>query len=395
MHHSTARYKFLDNFPRFSRNWTRRKGPIRLDALPDDILILIFSASTLDTVFALRLTCTTFSSLFTTYAQHIVIPVARCTFPHNVLLLRNPQPTFSWLKALIPQYLAATLVEYQFFSPERRGIPSEDPFGDELRSRVAGGWNVLSHLSSIARSVHALDASAILPLSSLDLKSLSPQRYRAEVARRREKMVLERRLAYIAAMPVEQAQDYVIMFTLLSFVFKILPWTLTELKLRLPPWMFDFGNGIDAARLVRRGESWMTWFILHEGPQLFWEQWWRLPWLDCDRRDYVRERALEAFFQRDVKEKELARYPETMWRDADEEWHGELRRMAWGVQRAVQEKSGGNHHYGHVRYFHDYENGGRSRQIAQSRLDVPFAVNFRAWESTTGGAREPQTNLQG
>jgi hypothetical protein len=59
------------------------------------------------------------------------------------------------------------------------------------------------------------------------------------------------------------------------------------------PWTFEWGGGIDGLRSIRQGKSWLTWFIRDEGPDLFWNQWWKL--LRDAAQNYTRARATEAF----------------------------------------------------------------------------------------------------
>jgi hypothetical protein len=59
------------------------------------------------------------------------------------------------------------------------------------------------------------------------------------------------------------------------------------------PWILDWGNGIDGSRSIRQDKSWLSWFILDEGPDLFWNQWWNLPHETA--QNYIRDRATEDF----------------------------------------------------------------------------------------------------
>ena len=359
---------------------------MHLDELPDDVLIVIMAQCQVDDIFALSLTCSTFRNVLHNYPTHIVPSVAQCSFPQCELLLRDPDSTFTWLKGLIPQQLAAILVDrHGHIDRSLPGIRAEDTDGDALRARISNGWRVLGRLSQIAKDVYASDAKAVLPLSEAALKKLHPSNYKAKLAQRTENAILAKRLQYISEMESRDAQDYIIMFTMLSKVFCVnTPWCEPLGPSSSPPWIFDFGQGIDAPRLVRLGESWMTWFILQQGPQLFWEQWWRRRMSKPSRGakgDYVRRRALEAFLDKPkINEQDLARPPGEEWKDANKDWHDEQRRMAGAVQAAIKERGGGDIQRT-LRYFPSYHNYivARGREEYSIMDCVPFTINFRTW----------------
>ncbi|KAK3215546.1 hypothetical protein GRF29_8g328258 [Pseudopithomyces chartarum] len=382
------RQKLLGRLPRSSGSgaWARRKQLLRLDELPDDVLILILSQCQVDDIFALSLTCSTFRNVLVNYSTHIIPSVAQNTFPQCNLLLRDADSTFTWLKGLIPQHLAAILVDrHGHIDISLRGIPAEETRGDALRARVTNGWRVLGHLSQIAKEVYRSDAKAVLPLSEATLKTLHPSSYRAKLAQRMENIILEKRLQYVSKMEASDAQDYVLLFAMLSVAFRVnTPWCPSLGLSSAPPWIFDFGQGIDAPRQVRLGESWMTWFILQQGPRLFWEQWWRRRRLIPSRGakgEYVRMRAIEAFLDKPkIDQQDLALPPGDEWKDANQDWHDEQRRMAGAVQQAIKEKSGGDHQHT-LRYFPGYHRNASGHGQGDSILDcVPFTINFRTWK---------------
>lgn len=197
------RHRLLGNIPGFKRRNVARS--LRLDNLPDDVLILILAQCHIDGIFALRLTCSVFRDVFTTYSAHIIPSVARLTFPRSKLLL-HPQTapegyTFTWLKDRIPHQLAAILVDRNRFvhgqtNDFRNGIPAEDALGSDFRIRVANGWLVLGRLSNIAKEVYSLDAKDILHLANKKTIWAMPHtaRYDAEIVWLREELILERRL---------------------------------------------------------------------------------------------------------------------------------------------------------------------------------------------------------
>jgi hypothetical protein len=135
-----------------------------------------------------------------------------------------------------------------------------------------------------------MHAKAVLK-STTDLawKVFYPSRFEFEVFRQREDLILKRRLEYIKNLTDDLAKDYKLMFMLLSSVFRT---SVSNYGDDFKPWIFDWGCGIDGQRLLRRGNSWLTWFILHEGPDLFWQQWWALPSDRAETKNYIRDRSI-------------------------------------------------------------------------------------------------------
>ncbi|KAJ4351942.1 uncharacterized protein N0V89_007287 [Didymosphaeria variabile] len=391
------RHRFFNNVPGLKRrngNHTRGRQSLRLDDLPDDILILVLAQCHVDDIFALRLTCSIFRDVFSTYSAHIIPAVARCTFPRSGLLL-DPQTapvgyTLTWLKDRIPMQLAAILVDrYRIIYEEelvgfRLGIPAEDALGSELRTRVGTGWRILRRLSNIAKEVYYLDAKEILSLLQKKTSWLlaHTSRYETEIVRLREELILRRRLEYAGSMSIREAQDYVITFTLLSGAWRVSKSDDPSTK-HHPTWPFDFGHGIDAPRTIRKGESWVTWFILHLGPQLFWEQWWLLPAEAPGTMNHVRECAIEAFFA-PLGPKDYAPNRGDGFVDPHEDLHNMQRQCAEKVQRVFYEKSGGRAQTMHMMYFRKYfqQRGPPNRAPAMEETmgSVPFFINFSAYE---------------
>jgi hypothetical protein len=268
---------------------------LQLHDLPDDILILIYSACTVEALVALRLTDRRSKDLISEYINTIAPLAAHTSFPgcSNLLLHRPLRYTVQWLRDLIPCQLAAILVDRHRIAhdsmQQRYGIPAEDTHGDELRARIANGWRVLYRLTSISTFVpHADDPK---PTNDLVTRLLCPLR-RLDMHRQRDNFVLEQRLKYIDSMPIQDAKDYKLMFMLLSSAFRT---SMSNVGEEHKPWAFDWGSGIDGQRLFRKGSSWLAWFVLTEGPGLFYSQWWTLPPDTPETRHYIRDRALAAW----------------------------------------------------------------------------------------------------
>ncbi|KAJ4364162.1 hypothetical protein N0V83_009617 [Neocucurbitaria cava] len=285
--------------------------------------------------------------------------VARTTFPHQPIKPLTPRTkyTLEWLKGLVPQQLAAILLERHRMAADdlthfRYGIPAGDPAGDVVRARVANGWRVLQRLSNISREVHAKDVSIY--------KQLLSSRYKLESLLQKDDVVLERRLAYMKNLSDDLAKDYRFMFTLLSATFST---SIKNIGGDHEPWIFDFGDGIDGQRAIRRGESWLTWFVLAEGPEMFWKQWWSLP-LESSQ-NYIRDLALSTFRKlpsalTDHQRALAQRYAESTYKSAAlHDLFNSLRLLGdYATRRSQDEQAGGT-------------------QEKRVMAHVHFPVNFR------------------
>lgn len=266
--------------------------------LPDDILILVYSQCSIGELLALQMTDKRSRSLILEYINTIAPSVARTTFPHshNLLAHKPLQYTVRWLEDLIPRQLAAILVDRHRiahdFTQQRYGIPAEDTYGDELRARIANGWRVLRKLTDISKQLYDMDAQEPLGTASeFTLRLICPSR-KIQHDRQRDNLALERRLAYIDSMPSQDSKDYKLMFMLLSSSFRT---STSNIGQNHKPWVFDWGSGIDGQRLFRKGSSWLAWFVLAQGPDLFWKQWWSLQSTLPGTRNYIRDRAIDAW----------------------------------------------------------------------------------------------------
>lgn len=265
---------------------------LRLHDLSDDVLILIYSQCSIECLLALRSTDRRSRDLISEYINTIAPLVARTSFPgcNNLLRHRPLRYTIRWLRDLVPCQLAAILVDRHRIAHDamqlRYGIPAEDAYGDELRARIVNGWCVLYRLTSISAFAPQIDD--LRPTNALLTRILCPSRI-LDMHRQKEDFILEERLRYIESMPLQDAKDYKLMFMLLSSAFRT---SISNIGEEHKPWAFDWGSGIDGQRLFRKGSSWLAWFVLAEGPHLFYSQWWTLPHDSPNTRHYIRDRAL-------------------------------------------------------------------------------------------------------
>jgi hypothetical protein len=350
-------------------------APSALLDLPEDVLILICSQCRIDELFNLRLTSAKTRTLIDEYITTIGPSVARSTFPLNEhLLFRHANGltplTFPLLKALIPAQLASILVDRHRVSDEwlhlRYGIPAEDAFGDGLRDRIAGGWCVFRHLSNIARQEYG-EAAKGTQMSPVGLANrvFRPTHSRLQLLKQTEDIILQRRLEYVASLGAKHAQDYKLMFTLLSIAFST---SISNIGDGHEPWPFDFGGGIDGQRELRKGETWLSWYILSEGPDIFWQQWWLLPHDDPTTKNHIRDCAIAAFTSMPVSLSD------------------HQRKLARILQQAVNKQMSLEGEFNAsevVPYFSQYARHRSHRKEAglppvKEVLDhVPFLVNFR------------------
>ncbi|KAF2822449.1 hypothetical protein CC86DRAFT_301045 [Ophiobolus disseminans] len=192
--------------------------------------------------------------------------------------------------------------------------------------------------------------------------------FKMEALKQKEDSILHTRLEYIGQLSRREAQNYKLMHSLLSSAFST---SFSNIGDEYKPWPFDFGDGIDGQRELRKGKSWLAWYILAEGPDLFWQQWWMLPHDNPHTKNHIRDRAIEAF-------------QETPGKLADHQ-----RILARTLQKAVNEQASIESEWEEsnpVRYFATYAKERLRRKDAgipptrEILGHVPFRVNFRCPE---------------
>ncbi len=354
-----------------TKTWVAK--PVFLD-LPDDILILVSSQCRIDEVLALRLVHSKLRNLIDRYITYIAPSVARSTFPLNNHLLKPPEDpakySLQWLTGLVPRHLAAILVDRHRVADEwtqsRYGIPAEDPFGDELRARVINGWRVLQRLSNIAQELNDLYTKGA-PCSRTDIanKLLRPSRFKLDTLLQREDRILENSLQYIEMMPEQHAKDFKLTIALLSATFST---SISNIGSTYEPWIFDWGEGIDGQRSFRKGQTWLVWFVLTQGPKMFWQQWWALP--SNSSQNYIRDLAIATFREVPVAVADRQRS------------HARTFQQAITKKADIEGDFDGSNPF---RYFSKYRRYKTQREIEDGHVylvkdvlaDVPFRVNFR------------------
>ncbi|KAF2029509.1 hypothetical protein EK21DRAFT_67545, partial [Setomelanomma holmii] len=195
-----------------------------------------------------------------------------------------------------------------------------------------------------------------------------PAQFKLEAVKHTEDVILQKRLANLFRLSHEGAQDYKLLLTLLSSAFST---SISNVGDTHEPWPFDFGNGIDGQRALRKGKTWLSWYILSEGPDLFWHQWWSLPHNNIRTQNHIRDRAIHAF------------------RSTPEKLSNHQRTLARTLQDAVNHKAAIDFEFSEwspVRHFARYAKHRLQRREAglpparEILGHVPFLVNFRCPE---------------
>lgn len=130
-----------------------------MNAVCDDILLLLAQALDIDTFFNFRMVCRKYYDLTNSHMRGLAPEIARSTLPRLSKILddegfrRSPTPLESmrWLKRLRYEYLAAVMFEH--VAPHRMVQINEDliPQGFDPLIVVASGWHVLARLSKLTR----------------------------------------------------------------------------------------------------------------------------------------------------------------------------------------------------------------------------------------------------
>lgn len=342
---------------------------IRMLDLPDDILITIFCHCRIETILALRLTCTSLCAVIRTYVQTIAPSSARTSFPSCNLLLASPVGGYSvrWLRDLIPAQLASIVLDKDKLrrhpyvnSGFLYGIPSESACTEARywRQRLTNAWRVLRSFYLLSASVYSsfedeckrptafrkvsggVRTSRIWQAVSCQyagctehgIKHVFGSKRRrdshdsqrqeqkdskdlndsvAEV-RRKEAQVLKKRLAYMKTLSDQDLLDYLYLWRILMHVFR--PYRQPEIT------VYDFTQGWPSQSSIPRpswatitgdiaqGCSWLNWFVLHAGTDPFFKQW-ALPSApsDCVTSNYVRNTIWRAWNTRSTHQIEIER----------------------------------------------------------------------------------------
>lgn len=253
---------------------------MRLLLQTPDLLLKVIELSDIDTLFSLRLTSRGIHNLISLYESTISQAVAKVTFRTDGLLLRPPSDgkcSIRWLISLIPKQLATIAVDRGHFDdiPNFYGVSAENPEGDPVRERVDRGWRILQRLSLIARNISMISEGELLSPKYHGKSSLFPltrRKRELEITARSEHLVTETRLEYCRTLGSSDILDYRLMEHYVHPCIHNVHIHLRDMSRSRTNWTQLLRTEQKNAELML---GWMKWFILKEGPSLFWEQWWR------------------------------------------------------------------------------------------------------------------------
>jgi hypothetical protein len=398
--------------------------------LPDDILIAILQQTALPTFLALRQCSRSLNNVINAYISSIAPSVARNTFLEITPRIIQRESAahirdLQWLLHLVPKYLAVVVVDRLVITllgtSVNWGIPATDELGDGLRARIADGLHVMMHLSRISKEIYAMppkeveklaitmskksrksDSSAtwssswswprVEATASDKLRSPEPGLFHKieaklktltgrntvsktlSLSEKRENIIRERRVAYLQSTWITRPNNLTLTYVLLWPAFR----TNHQYRFghasflgRFDRWVngdgrdyFDWGEPLHRGLL--HGDSWVTWWILHEGPLVFWEQWCPPTCYDDDdsRRNYIRDRLLDAWKRRDAEQIEVQR-------DAIVSYTGGV--LSRGTLEAVTAFDG---------YWRRYRDRERREEVTPTRdedmiREIPYLIDFK------------------
>ncbi|KAF1924794.1 uncharacterized protein M421DRAFT_8447 [Didymella exigua CBS 183.55] len=298
--------------------------------LPDDILVTIFTSRDIETLLKLRFSCTSFCAVVQACIKTIAPSPARNTFPNCELLLSPPKSGYSvrWLRDLIPAQLASITLDKDKLrrcpyvnSGFLYGIPSENDCTEATywRQRLTNGWRILQSFQlTSARVYSSFDGSCKRPnafrkvsggvrtsriwqavscqyvgCTEHGMKHVFKSKSRRDShdsrneeqnskdpipeIRRKEALILKRRLAQMKSMSDQDLLDYVYLWRMLLHVSRPYSkpgttvcdftqgWGLST-SIPSPSWPTIISD-------IAQGCSWLNWFILHTGTAPFLTQW--------------------------------------------------------------------------------------------------------------------------
>lgn len=295
----------------------------RLDQLPDDVLIPIYSYCDISTLFSLRTTSTASRNIIDVYIRTIAPKSARATFPSCDTLLTPPASgyTVQWLRGLVPAQLASIVLDkdklrrYPYVNAGfPYGIPSERGCEEARlwRGRIANGWRVLRGFYVVSRDVYAecgergRRPSALRKVSGgmkgsrwwravacsyaectehgvkqlFDGSQCLQKETSAEViedVKRKESKILKKRLMRVEKLSDQDLLDYVYLWRLLFWTFRPYRKPDTTAQASLQDWQHYTDapppNWQSMISDITQGCSWLNWLVLHIGTTPFQQQW--------------------------------------------------------------------------------------------------------------------------
>ncbi|KAK5732708.1 hypothetical protein LTR17_010263 [Elasticomyces elasticus] len=248
--------------------------------LPDDVLLIIFGHTDIDT-------------FLDSHIHGLTESVARSTFPGQTKILENvpdnetasPADCLYWLKDLRYQQLAAILVEFR----TGWGCAADDPRGDSLRRALAKAWRILADCSKIAKDVAAIEEGLLrarpTPAPTDEWSDVSI----ATHTPLRQLELCRRYLTYFETLDFEQFRGYGIL--MIELVWGVFNFVVRRTALFQPVKMHQSDD--------RRSERWVSSYMLKLGPEPFWRSWWVSKSGSVDDKQFAKAAVEAAWAERD------------------------------------------------------------------------------------------------
>ncbi|KAK5738826.1 hypothetical protein LTR17_005761 [Elasticomyces elasticus] len=236
--------------------------------LPDDVLLVIFGHTDIDTFLDVRRLNHHVHALVQSHIHGLTESVARSTFPGQTKILENvpdnetasPADCLYWLKDLRFQQLAAILLEHN----KSCSIAAEDSAGDDVRHAFARGWRVLARCSSIASDVYRLRPEELWRPDAED-ETAKLEHNMISLARLQELEICRRWLKYLGTLPLDELREFEFLRHSLSLsVFHLPDLSISRVKGLQQPAQPD----------AHTSACWVSNHALKIGPQPFWQTWW-------------------------------------------------------------------------------------------------------------------------
>ncbi|KAJ4358756.1 uncharacterized protein N0V89_003340 [Didymosphaeria variabile] len=249
---------------------------------------------TLVDLFSLRLVSRQISEVIASHTNAIAPAVASNVFPQakRMLQVAPEQPLdFTWLKSLVPKYLAAVMLDRYILSSHYTGrtrcIPAESDIGDVLREGLVRGIRVWRNLSNISKDIYALPDEIVFRKTSgkniLEFLTSPVTTMAKNVTEHRENLIAERRIEYLQQKTPADLAYFAIAIFLVHSAFRTKHDKVTSCIYASKESMYHGPDDFDwfvkdwqpnpENRILEEGNSWANWAILHEGPWLFYQQW--------------------------------------------------------------------------------------------------------------------------
>jgi hypothetical protein len=259
-----------------------------------DVMLEVIAHVDIQTVLALRLTCSSVRFLIDKYQGSIARHAARATFGHSaekhIHVREGEKEGIAWLVKLVPRLLAAVLVENIGLAAQSsafQALADETPFGNYLRERLERGLCILEAFSRIAKEVNQSFQSTNVRESESSssqkslkgtFKRLLPGDETLRSIKKREKEILRRRILFAERLDESHISDYLRLRDWLGFPLLCVSCDWPPLACNVPRWKRKWTFQEKGKKVLVwdkvRIKQWMDWYILEHGGTELWEHKW-------------------------------------------------------------------------------------------------------------------------